>query len=167
MVTAQGRRLAGVAIAAALAAGLASGATACSSGSSGSPGPTTTTTQSAAGQRAGSAAALLVQCELNQHDTSVAASAAKIEKLIPPAQHFLKDWQLVLTSANASAFNGWFQGHQAGVVVHGKSLDRWAAAAAQNGKLPTAVCGAGTSAHQLFDQVYAQFPKVRKSNPWS
>jgi hypothetical protein len=162
VVSARGRRLAGLAI----AATLATGAAACSSGSSGSPTPTPTTA-STASQRAGSAAALLVQCALDQHNASLAASAAKDNKLLPPAQRWLKNRQLVLTSANAGAFNGWFQGHQAGVVVHGKSLDRWAVAAALDGKLPAAICGSGTSARQLFERVYAQFPKIRKSNPWN
>lgn len=164
---ARSRRLAAAGAAAAV---LAAGAAACSSGSaSSSPGGGTTSPsggQSKAGQRAASAAPLLVQCALDQHDSSLAASAAKASGLLPKGMRWLKNGQLMLTRQNAGQFTGWFQGHEAGVVVHGKRWDDWAVLAAQNGKLPAEVCGAGTSARQLYDRVFARFPSMSKSDPW-
>jgi hypothetical protein len=168
VVTARGRRLAALAVA---AAALATGGAACSSGSSSSSTPpqgtsTGTGGTSAAGQRAASSAPLLVQCALDQHDSSLAASAAKYSGLLPAGQRWLRGGKIALTKNNAGQFTGWFEGHVAGVSVHGKRFDDWSVAAAQSGKLPAAVCGAGASARQLYAQVFAQFPSMSKTDPW-
>jgi hypothetical protein len=158
MVTPAGRRaaLAAVALAAAVAAA------ACSSSGS----PKAQPSRDAGAQRAASVGPLVVQCALGQHITSVATSAAKYSGQLPSGQQWLQAGQLVLTSGNGSQFNAWYQGHVAGLVVRGQRLEDWAGSLSGSGKLPAALCGAGASAKSLYEQIYAQYPSMRKDDPW-
>ena len=47
-----------------------------------------------------------------------------------------------------------------------RSLDKWEEYIGQNDKLPVAVCGTGVSPRALHDQIYAQYPAMKKNNPW-
>lgn len=150
-------------LAAALLLGLGAGA--CSSGSAtpqSTPGPR----QRQFTARSLDSAALLAQCALTGGAGGLLASAKQANQALPASQQWLQGSNLVLTSANTSQFNGWFQTHAAGVVVGGKSLDSWEQYAGQNDKLPVAVCGAGVSPRTLHDQIYARYPSLKKKNPW-
>jgi hypothetical protein len=153
---------------AAAAATLAIVAAACSSGSDGTTpsGGGSSPAQSKASQREVSAGVLLTQCAITRHIGGVAASATKISGQLPAAQQWMQGSQISLTKTNASQFNAWYQGHVAGVTSHGNSIDRWAEQAATSGKLPAAICGAGTSPSSLYQQIYAKFPSQLKHDPW-
>jgi hypothetical protein len=138
-------------------------ASACSSGSPRSgPGPS----RNLVNERASDATGLLAQCAITQHVQGVIASARKYSGMLPASQRWLQGDRIVLTRDSSPQFSGWFQGHLAGVVLHGRTFDRWDELAARTGKLPAAVCGSGISARQLHDQIYAQFPRAKKNNPW-
>jgi hypothetical protein len=141
-------------------------ATAASACSPGSPESGTTARQQVISERVSDAAALLAQCALASHVPGVADSARKYSGILPASQQWLRGGQIVLTKDSAAQFNGWYQGHLAGVVLGGRSFDRWGGFAARNGKLPIPVCGAGVSARRLHDQIYAHFPRMMKDNPW-
>ena len=111
-------------------------------------------------------AALLAQCAFRSGAGGLLASAKKASKLLPASQQWLQGSDLVLTHANASQFDGWFQAQAAGVVIGGRSLDKWEEYAGENDKLPVAVCGTGVSPRALHDQIYAQYPAMKKNNPW-
>jgi hypothetical protein len=148
---------------AATALAIAAAAPGCSSGS---PKPRPTASRQLINERVSDAPALLAQCALSNHVNGVAASARKYSGLLPSSQQWLRGDQIVLTKDSAPQFSGWYEGHLAGVVVHGRSFDRWDGLAARNGRLPGAVCGAAVSARHLHDQIYAQFPSMKKNNPW-
>lgn len=148
---------------AAVGAVLALAVTGCSSGSAA---PQPSPSQSLFSARSSDATALLAQCALSRPVASMLASARQANEGVSASQRWLQGSQLVLTKANASLFNAWFETNGAGVVIGGMALDRWAVNAGQHDKLPTAVCGSGASARQLHDQVYAHFPAQLKNNPW-
>jgi len=148
-----------------MAAGLLLGIAACSSGSTSSTG--SGTGQSTASARNAAAPALLAQCAINADLAGAAGSAAKASDQLPTSQQWLHSGKIQLTAASAGQFTGWYEGHLAAATVHGKSFDQWAQAAASSDKLPTAVCGTSTTASALYAQVYAHYPKMMKSNPWS
>lgn len=143
---------------------LAATAAACSSGS---PAPTPSPSQSVVAARADDSAALLAQCALSRPVEAVLASAQQASRSLPASQQWLHGSRLVLTKANDGLFDEWFQTHAAGVVVHGRSLDRWEEYAGRHGRLPVAVCGAGVSARNLHNQIYARYPSLKKDNPWN
>jgi hypothetical protein len=163
VVSQRGRRQAAIA---ATAAGLLLGITACSSGSTGA-GTSPGTGQNAASARNAAAPALLAQCAVTADLAGAAGSAAKASDQLPASEQWLHSGKIQLTAASAGQFTGWYEGHLAAVVVHGKSFDQWAQGAASSDKLPTAVCGTTTTASALYAQVYAHYPKLMKSNPWS
>lgn len=161
MVSQRGRRPAAIA---ATVAGLLLGIAACSSGSTSTG---TGTGTNAASARNAAAPALLAQCAINADLADAAGSAAKASDQLPASEQWLHSGKIQLTAASAGQFTGWYEGHLAGAVVHGKSFDQWAQGAASSDKLPTAVCGTSTTASALYAQVYAHYPKMMKSNPWS
>lgn len=138
---------------------------ACSSGSA-TPEPTPGPRQHQVAARSIDSVPLLAQCVFRSGAGGVLASAKQVSKDLPASQQWLQGSQLVLTKANASQFDGWFQAHAAGVVVGGRTLDSWEEYAGQNDKLPVAVCGTGVSPRALHDQIYAQYPSMKKNNPW-
>lgn len=166
MVRTRGGRLAALAAAIVVAAAVAA---ACSSGSPSpkpTPAPAPAPAQSLFAARSIDSAALLAQCALSRGVTAVVTSAQQANQALPAGQQWLHGSKLVLTKANLGLFDAWFAGHAAGVVVHGKSLDNWEEYAGNNDQLPAAVCGAGVSARSLHDQIYAQYPSMKKNNPW-
>jgi hypothetical protein len=148
---------------AAAVAGLALVTTACSSGSA-APSPSPSSSLSAA--RSSDAPALLAQCALSLPVAGMLPSARQANRGVSASQRWLQGSRLVLTKANTSLFSAWFETNGAGVVIGGMTLDHWAVYAGQHDKLPAAVCGAGASARQLHNQVYAHFPAQLKNNPW-
>jgi hypothetical protein len=142
---------------------LALAGTGCSSGSA-TPSPSPSESQSAA--RSSDAPALLAQCALSRPVASMLASARRANQGVSATQRWLQGTQLVLTKANTSFFNAWFETNGTGVVIGGMTLDHWAVDAGQHDKLPAAVCGSGISARQLHNRVYARFPAQLKNNPW-
>jgi hypothetical protein len=128
-------------------------ATACSSAT---PIPSPTSSQ-AAQFRLSDAPALLVQCMLSQGTLGRADSIFSG----PPA--WLRDGNIVITSATAARFSTWYQANQA-ITVAGKDLSEWAKWAAANDKLPPAVCGTSVTAHVLQRQVFRKDPAA--GNPW-
>jgi len=146
------------------AAALAVTAAACSSGSGDSPSASASAQTSL---RVSSIDALLAQCAILRDIGGVAGSAARASAALPADQQWLHAGQITLTRASGSQFNSWYQGHLAGVKAAGTSIDQWGAKAVDSGKLPEAVCaGAGGSAHDLYQQVYAKYPSMLKHNPW-
>jgi hypothetical protein len=149
--------------------GLAFGALACSSGSgapTGSGSGPSASSQSLASARNGSAPTLLAQCAISRHIAGAAASAEKYSGQLPAGQQWLHGGRIILTEVSGGQFTGWYEGQLAGVVVQGKSFDQWAQAAAASNKLPAALCGTAATASALYEQVYAQVPKLAKRNPW-
>jgi hypothetical protein len=72
---------------------------------------------------------------------------------------------VVITQANASEFNAWYQAHDS-VVVAGKSLSAWQQWSAKDDKLPAAVCGPDSTdpsamQHEVFSGDSAA------GNPWA
>jgi hypothetical protein len=173
VVRTRGGRLAGLAGLAGLALVLAVTASACSSGSHK---PTVSPSHQIGLRRDADASALLAQCTITRGAITrgpitrgaakVIASARQHSSGLPHSQQWLRAGQIALTKNNYATFNGWYSGYAAGIVVGGKSLDRWGVWAAQRDKLPAAVCGTGVSARSLHDQVFAHDPQVLKNNPW-
>jgi hypothetical protein len=147
----------------AAAAMLAVTAAACSSSSGGSP-PASPSAQ--VSQRVSSVAALLAQCAIIRDIGGVAGSAARASAALPADQQWLHGGQITLTKASGSQFNGWYQGHLAGVKTHGTSIDQWGEKAISSGKLPREVCSGAGSARALYQQIYANYPSMLKNDPW-
>jgi hypothetical protein len=150
------------------AATLAMIAGACSSSSGSAPvtSPSISPAQALAMRREASAFALLAQCAIIRDIGGVAGTAARASARLPAAQQWLHRGQLTLTSASGSQFNAWYQGHLAGVVSHGTSIDRWGEQAVSSGRLPGQICGAGLTARGLYRQIYAKDPAMLKDDPW-
>jgi len=88
----------------------------------------------------------------------------------PKGQQWLADGKVKLTAANDSGFTDWFaNGGGAAVTLGGEQLSAWQQWAADYDMLPAQVCGTtvpATSARQLYDQIYANWPSMLSANPW-
>jgi hypothetical protein len=141
----------------------------CSSGSSTAPKPAPDSTP-ATDARSVTAGPLIAQCAISAGikavtSSATAASAADTSAGLSKSQQWLRGGQLVLTRDNYGYFNGWYEGH-AGVVVAGQSLGSWAQDAANQDKLPAALCGPGVSAKGLYVRIFAHFPADLNDDPW-
>ncbi|HEY7145973.1 MAG TPA: hypothetical protein VH637_17175 [Streptosporangiaceae bacterium] len=145
-------------------AALLLGAAACGSGQAS---PDTSASPGTTAARDSDAMALLIQCGLSRGAPSVVQAVRAYDASQPARLRFTEGGNLRLTRASYPVFVAWYQSHASGLVVAGQPLDRWQQKAAASGALPAAVCGAGVSARQLHDQVYAQYPTALKNNPWS
>jgi hypothetical protein len=139
--------------AAALIAALTAG---CSSSSNPTPSPTGT---ALAADRLVDATALIVQCALTRGLMKPPTGLN-----IPPGMTpFVKGTKLVITSANSSTFNQWYETDNA-LMVAGQELEDWVQEIASSGKLPAAVCGTSVTASALQKQVFAGDPAA--GDPW-
>jgi hypothetical protein len=57
----------------------------------------------------------MAQALLNNHAPGLLDSAEKINAGLPPDRQFLQNGQIVLTKDNLAQFNGWYEGHAAGL----------------------------------------------------
>ncbi len=155
---------AGRAAALVIAAAVAIGGAACTSGQ---PGASPSAGSSGFAARDADAMALLVQCALSRQTASVVSAVHKADAGQPAQLQFTEDGNLQLTKANYPTFVEWFQSHAGGLSIGGKRLGDWQQTAASSGRLPVVVCGSGVSPKQLHDQVFAQYPTALNNNPWS
>lgn len=145
--------------------------TACSSGSAhpqASAAPTTGT--QARSLRSSTAPALLAQCAISQGVTKVLDSVQQYIKSHPGGDNqFLHGTAIRLTYDNGGAFTDWYENSTPPnfAIIGGKALfDTWPMIAADQDRLPTAVCGSGASARKIYSQVYAHWPSLLNQNPW-
>lgn len=78
----------------------------------------------------------------------------------PSAQPWLQGDRVVLTGDKATDFNAWYQANT-GTMIGGKALGDWAEWAANNNKLPDAVCGPSASPSKIHAELYPGKP-----DPW-
>jgi hypothetical protein len=114
--------------------------------SSSTPQPKATSTVPASAQRYLSAPALLVQCAFDHGTLELPAG--------PSSDYpWLRGKKIVLDSSGQAGFTSWYQRHASGVTIGGKTIASWAFWAADNDRLPAAVCGPAVSAHKIARQV--------------
>ena len=145
-----------------LGAALVAGAAGCGSSPAGggaSPSPSGSTDQTA--QRRADAPALIVDCVVVRGLTSTVLSSVG-------RASWVTSLGVQVTPSNEASFNSWYQAHQNDTVA-GQTLAQWQQSAAQTGKLPSEVCGAGglngMSASELQKEVFAKDPAA--GDPWS
>jgi hypothetical protein len=141
--------------------------------------------QQASQARFTTAPALLVQCAINHgvtavdgdrpldSSTALVGSTEQYVKDHPGIEQWLHGTRIELTGKNASGFTDWFDYppnlivDSKGLFIGGKDLfSDWPMTAAAQDRLPSAVCGPGVSARQLYNQVYANWPTRREADPW-
>jgi uncharacterized membrane protein YeaQ/YmgE (transglycosylase-associated protein family) len=147
----------------ALIAGLSAGCSS-SAGSTSSANPTPSATGSQTGaavaaERLTDGGALIVQCALTQGLMKPPTGLTTPAGQTP----FVQGKKLVITSANAGAFNNWYSGI-IGTTIAGQAIEQWAEQVASSGKLPAAVCGTSVTTSELQKQVFAGDPAA--ANPW-
>jgi hypothetical protein len=112
-------------------------------------------------QRQGDAAALLYQCALTRGLVTPPDPADQyLPHGVPP---FVQGTKVVITTSNYQSWTLWIK-HNDGVVLAHETLADWQVWAADNDKLPTAVCGQ-VSASALQKEVYAKYPAAA-GDPW-
>jgi hypothetical protein len=131
----------------------------CAAACSSSPGPNPDPSSSASQLqlRLADAPALLTQCMLSR------GTLKPSDSVLSGQSAWLHGTKVVITSSSSTKFSAWFAGNGA-IKVSGKTLSDWVQSAAANDKLPTAVCGNGTSAAAMQKQVFANDPGA--GNPW-